>query len=79
MQVAKFSAKDVDQDTSTDSCSQLYKGGWWYAACHTANPNGLYLRGSHQSYADGINWRSFRGYRYSLKKIDMKIRRKSSA
>ena len=79
MIAAKFSAKDVDQDTYTDSCSQLYKGGWWYTGCHSANPNGLYLRGSHRSYANGVNWLSFRGYNYSLKKIDMKIRRKSSA
>ena len=79
MLAAKFSAKDVDQDQSTGSCSQSYKGGWWYKACHLANPNGLYLRGSHQSQADGVNWLSFRGHRYSLKKIDMKIRRKSLA
>ena len=76
MITGRFSAKDVDQDAHTGSCSQQYKGGWWYANCHAANPNGLYLRGSHQSYADGVNWGSFRGHYYSLKKIDMKIRRK---
>lgn len=71
-----FSTKDADHDThSVAHCSQLYKGGMWYTNCHGANPNGLYLKGEHKSYADGINWKPFKGYYYSLKFIEMKFRR----
>ena len=73
---ARFTTKDFDQDTYSTSCSQLYKGGWWYTDCYYANPNGLYLRGNHISYADRVNWRSFRGYYYSLKTFEMKLRKK---
>ena len=71
-----FSNKHFDQDTHYTSCSHLFKGGWWYANCHHANPNGLYLRGNHRSFADGINWYSFRGHHHSLKTIEMKLRKK---
>ena len=72
----KFSTKDFDQDVNSTPCAVAYKGGWWYAACHSANPNGLYHNGDHVSYADGINWRPFRGYYHSMKKMELKIRKK---
>ena len=70
----RFSTKDKDQDTYGGSCAAAHKGGWWYDACHRANPNGLYLNGSHTSYANGVNWKPFRGYHHSLKRIEMKLR-----
>ena len=73
----KFSAKDFDQDTWMYSCAHNYKAGWWYNRCHGANPNGLYLRGVHESYADGIDWGPFRGPYYSMKKMELKVRRKN--
>ena len=70
----QFSTKDQDNDVHRDSCAQAYKGGWWYRACHHSNLNGLYLNGTTTSYADGVVWNRWRGYYYSLKFTEMKIR-----
>ncbi|XP_006902444.1 PREDICTED: ficolin-2-like [Elephantulus edwardii] len=70
-----FTTKDQDNDQySSGNCAQTYKGAWWYASCHSTNLNGLYLGGSHASSADGINWYSGKGYNYSYKMSEMKLR-----
>jgi len=71
---AKFSTKDKDNDNYLKSCAQRYHGAWWYTKCHASNLNGLYLRGNHSTYADGVNWKSWKGYYYSLKATRMMIR-----
>ncbi|XP_072841658.2 veficolin-1 [Pogona vitticeps] len=70
-----FSTRDRDNDVyEPGSCSVMYKGGWWYSSCHSSNLNGLYLKGEHTSYANGINWAAGKGHHYSYKYADMKIR-----
>ena len=55
-------------------CAVTYKGAWWYESCHSSKLNGLYHHGAHSSYADGVNWYNWKGYHYSVKKAEMKIR-----
>lgn len=73
----KFSTKDRDQDThSSGSCAISFEGAWWYSACHQSNLNGRYLNGPHSSFANGVNWKPWKGHEYSLKGSEMKIRKK---
>ncbi|XP_078661558.1 microfibril-associated glycoprotein 4-like [Branchiostoma floridae x Branchiostoma belcheri] len=70
-----FSTKDRDNDESRPcSCAQMRKGAWWYDTCHHSNLNGLYHLGTHESYADGVNWYHWKGNYYSLKRTEMKLR-----
>ncbi|KVP96665.1 hypothetical protein WJ97_12340 [Burkholderia ubonensis] len=70
-----FSTKDVDNDNvATASCAQVYKGAWWYNACHASNLNGAYLYGPHTSYADGVEWYTWTGHYESLAHTEMKVR-----
>ena len=69
-----FSTKDEDNDAWGDNCAVTYKGAWWYNSCHLSNLNGLYLSGPVTSYADSVNWNTWKGYYYSLKFTEMKTR-----
>ena len=51
-----------------------YRGAWWYSNCHESNLNGFYYNGSHSSVGDGVNWNAWKGYYYSAKRAEMKIR-----
>ena len=74
-----FSTKDKDNDHNLPaSCAIQYNGAWWYNSCHNANLNGKYFSGSHTSYAVGVNWQTWKGYHYSLKTTQMKIKRKEN-
>ncbi|CAL8071150.1 unnamed protein product [Orchesella dallaii] len=70
-----FTTKDLDNDLNAiNNCARQFSGAWWYAACHESNLNGLYMEGKHASYANGVNWHTWLGHHYSLKRTDMKIR-----
>ncbi|XP_062973103.1 veficolin-1-like [Elgaria multicarinata webbii] len=72
---APFTTRDRDNDVyEIANCAVSFKGAWWYTACHSSNLNGLYLKGEHTSYANGINWSTGKGHHYSYKYTDMKIR-----
>jgi ficolin len=68
----RFSTFDHDHN----NCANRYKGAWWYNACHYSNLNGMYRNGAHRTAADGVNWRTWRGYYYSIQFTEMKIRPK---
>ncbi|XP_054715950.1 LOW QUALITY PROTEIN: techylectin-5A-like [Uloborus diversus] len=74
----KFSTKDRNNDNQKgkEICAQKYKGAWWYNTCHSANLNGLYLYGAHDTYADGVVWKTWKGFRESLAETEIKIRPK---
>ena len=69
-----FTTKDQDNDIWSGNCAVSYKGAWWYNACHHSNLNGVYHHGQHSSNADGVNWYHWKGYKYSAKRAEMKIR-----
>ena len=61
--------------SSYGNCAVTFHGAWWFKWCHLSNLNGGYLAGEHQSYADGMNWNTWRGFYYSYKSTRMMIRR----
>ena len=70
-----FTTSDEDNDPDpNENCAILYKGAWWYNACHQSNLNGQYLSGHHTSFAGGIIWYAWKYYHYSLKTTEMKLR-----
>jgi hypothetical protein len=69
-----FSTKDRDNDKWSKNCAVAYKGAWWFNDCHSSNLNGLYHHGKYTSNADGVFWNHWKGYQYSAKRAEMKIR-----
>ena len=69
-----FSTYDQDNDAWSKNCAAEYKGAWWHNSCHHSNLNGKYLHGNHASEGNGVNWRHWKGYHYSLKFTEMKVR-----
>ncbi|KAL9707805.1 hypothetical protein quinque_011323 [Culex quinquefasciatus] len=71
----KFTTLDADHDSHPpDNCATMYKGGWWYGACHGSNLNGLYVKGKTEAYANMMCWDKFKGLNYGLKTSRMMIR-----
>jgi len=71
----KFSTREQDNDAWSLSCPVTHKGAWWNKACHYSNLNGAYKRGAHSSkYGLGVEWYHWKGYHYSLRFTEMKLR-----
>lgn len=70
----KFSTYDQDNDVYSSNCASRFKGAWWYRDCHKVNLNGRYLPGTHTTYANGINWKEWKGHYYSMKTTVMMIK-----
>ena len=67
-----FTTIDNDNDNlANNNCAKRYNGGWWYEACHNANPNGQY---GNNLYGQGIIWQLWHDDYYSLPFIEMKIK-----
>ena len=72
----QFTKIDNDNDAdSTRNCAVVFRGGWWYKNCHNTNPYGLYLHGANSIHGEGVTWAPYKGQGYSLKTMEMKIRR----
>merc|ERR550534_2879659 len=72
-----FSTYDADNDVADSSCASTYHGAWWYSKCHSSNLNGEYRWfGETVPYARGVIWKSYKDYYYSMKFVEMKVRRK---
>ena len=73
-----FSTFDRDNDIHpTINCAKHHVGAFWYARCHSTNPNGVYHL-DHEKEAMssiGIDWNSFVSAPKHLKSIEMKMRR----
>jgi len=69
-----FTTKDQDNDLHLENCAQKFTGAWWYRACHVVNLNGLYLGGTTNDLGKGVVWEKWKGFYYSLKRTEMKIR-----
>ncbi|XP_041374682.1 microfibril-associated glycoprotein 4-like [Gigantopelta aegis] len=70
-----FSSRDKDLDKLPTNCAETYHGAWWYNNCLASNLNGLYLRGPSETFDYGVLWLSWKGFYYSLKTTEMKMRK----
>ncbi|ELU09062.1 hypothetical protein CAPTEDRAFT_143243, partial [Capitella teleta] len=73
---AQFTTFDADHDILySANCAVRHHGAFWHVSCFQASPNGLYLGGEYSGDIRGVIWMGFKGSRYSLKSIQMKLRK----
>ncbi|XP_069139345.1 angiopoietin-related protein 7-like [Argopecten irradians] len=60
MNDSDFSTFDRDNDKAfLHHCSKLFRGGWWYNACFSANLNGQYMVDNGNQESTAMVWESF--------------------
>ncbi|XP_038061069.1 microfibril-associated glycoprotein 4-like [Patiria miniata] len=69
-----FSTNDRDNDAVSYNCAWSWKGAWWFDNCFHSHLNGPYFPFDHVDYARGVQWKTWKGYYYSLKSCSMKMR-----
>ncbi|TMW47227.1 hypothetical protein DOY81_007691 [Sarcophaga bullata] len=70
-----FSTKDRDNDIGDGNCAIVKNGAWWYGNCFHSNLNAKYYNEPKDiSSHNGITWKTFHGFNYSLKFVQMLIR-----
>ena len=69
-----FTTKDLDNDLESSNCATTYKAAWWFKTCLYSGLNGLYLHGPHSDLGEGVNWYHWKGYKYSARRAEMKVK-----
>ncbi|XP_037031495.1 ficolin-2-like [Bradysia coprophila] len=82
---AMFTTKDKQNDGHTSNCAIVCKGAWWYRQCYHSNLNGIWMSklravstkgSSSNDNIFGVHFRhTFEVDFYSLKSVEMKVRR----
>ena len=73
----QFTTKDRDNDQySFDNCAVFRRSPWWHRTCTYANLNGIYSLVGNVRNIYGINWYQWRSNWFSMKKANMKVRRR---
>ena len=71
----RFSTLDRDNDVWYGSCVARFGAPWWHFDCHSSLLTGrYYTSGERTPYAVAVNWYTWKGYYYSLRVAEMKIR-----
>jgi len=72
----QFSTYDRDYDKCQFChCARSYGAGWWFRSCSESNLNGQRFQGRFERRGiAGIEWKQWKGFKYSLKTVEMKIR-----
>ncbi|XP_013103041.2 angiopoietin-related protein 1 isoform X1 [Stomoxys calcitrans] len=69
----KFSTLD---NSNSGHCPQNYGGGWWFNECEDSNLNSAYRKPGELVDLQKVLWSTWKGWDYSLKFAEMKIRSK---
>ena len=72
----RFSTPDRDNDKGPgDHCAVITHGPWWHDHCYGSLLTGKYFpSGPRSEYPRGVVWHTWKGWEYTLRSAEMKIR-----